>query len=247
MEVHPDHRRRGAGGALLAAAEQVAADDRRQVVFGDEEVRTDGTGNAPFARSHGYSMVLENLRRELTVPLDPISAERLQATAAPHAADYEIVVFGHPWPEEWLEDRVVFGRRMSTDPPAGGFALTEERWDAARVRGLERLVEGMGREALVGAAVERSTGRPVAFTELTVSRTVPEVAYQWDTLVLPEHRGHRLGMLVKLANLRRLAERSPGTSTIVTWNARANDPMIAVNDALGCQVVSVGYTWQKRL
>ena len=45
---------------------------------------------------------------------------------------------------------------------------------------------------------------------------------------------------MKLANLRQLAEASPGTQVVVTWNARANRPMIDVNEALGCRVVSVG-------
>ena len=105
----------------------------------------------------------------------------------------------------------------------------------------------MGRRLSVAAALERSSGRAVAFSELTVPRTAPELAYQWDTLVLPAHRGHRLGLLVKLANLARLAELSPATTEVVTWNARDNEPMIAVNESLGARVTALGRTWQKRL
>jgi hypothetical protein len=52
--------------------------------------------------------------------------------------------------------------------------------------------------------------------------------------VLAAHRGHRLGLLVKLAMLDFIAEQEPQVTVIDTWNATSNAPMIAVNDALGC-------------
>lgn len=245
VEVLPARRRRGVGGALLAACERVAAEDGRRVLCLWEERRLPAVRAPGFAGAHGYDMVLEQLRRELPVPLDPGLAARLEVAAWGHAAGYEVATFSAPWPGEWLEERARFGRHMSTDAPTGGWALQEEAWDPDRVRRQERLVDRMGREVLVAVARHRATDRLVAFTELTVPRTAPAVAYQWDTLVLPEHRGHRLGLLVKLANLRRLAAVSPATSLVVTWNSRANTPMIDVNDTLGCQVTAVGRIWQK--
>lgn len=247
VEVDPDHLRRGAGRALLAASERVAAEDGRHVVYGWDERRigSDGSGAASFAEAAGYAMVLEELRRELSVPIDATRAAEL-ATAAPRAARYEIVTFSS-WPEQWLGDRAELGRHMSTDPPFGGLAFGEERWGPARVRQHERRIEAMGRQVTVAAAVERASGRAVAFSDLTVSRSSPEFAYQWDTLVLAAHRGHRLGLSVKLANLARLAEISPLTTRVVTWNATANQAMIAVNETLGARVASVRRTWQKRL
>jgi GNAT superfamily N-acetyltransferase len=248
LEVHPARRRRGAGRALVGAVERLAAADGRRVVFGWEEERLGPAGSpaVPLAEGLGYAMVLEQLRRELEVPFDEARAAALESGARPHAGGYEIVTL-EAWPEEWLADRAAFGRHMSTDPPLGGLALDAEAWGAERVRSHERRIEAMGRRVTVAAAVDRATGRPVAFSELTVSRAVPEIAYQWDTLVLPSHRGHRLGLLVKVANLRRLGEISPETRTVVTWNARDNEPMIAVNEALGARVVAIGRTWQKRL
>lgn len=267
VEVHPAHRRRGAGSAVLAGCERVAAGEGRRVAWGNDEQRPPeaadpaagdpgagdpaagdpGAGPQTFAQARGYRLVLENVRRELAVPVDPERARRLEAAALARAAGYDVVTFTARWPDGWLGDRAHFGRLMSTDPPLGAWAVEEEAWDRDRVRRHERLVGRMGRELLVAVARHRATGRPVAFTELTASRTAPELAYQWDTLVLPEHRGRRLGLLVKLANLRQLAEVSPGTQVVVTWNARANRPMIDVNEALGCRAVSVGRTWQKEL
>ena len=49
----------------------------------------------------------------------------------------------------------------------------------------------------------------VAYTDLAATEHEPERAYQWGTLVRPDHRGHRLGLAVKVANLRLLQESAP--------------------------------------
>lgn len=249
LEVDPARRHRGVGSAVLAEAESLAVADGRRTVTAGEEVVSSAPSEAgsAFATAHGYTMVLENLRRELAVPLDRARAEGLTAEARSRAEGYEVVTFTDRWPEEWLDERAVFARHMSTDAPLGGMAMEPERWGPARVRSTEELVAAMGRRLIVAVAVAPAGGRPVAFSELTVAPAAPGIAWQWDTLVMPAHRGHRLGLLVKLANLANLASTSPGTSTVVTWNARSNDPMIAVNEALGCRVTAVGRTWQRHL
>jgi len=60
-----------------------------------------------------------------------------------------------------------------------------------------------------------------------------ERAYQWGTLVSPAHRGHRLGLAIKVANLRLLQRTHPQITTVVTYNADVNAHMVAVNERLG--------------
>jgi len=72
-------------------------------------------------------------------------------------------------------------------------------------------------------------------------------AYQWDTLVLPEHRGHRLGLALKVANLRALQAEHPEVTRITTWNAEQNGPMVAVNVELGFEIVERLQEWQGSL
>ena len=67
------------------------------------------------------------------------------------------------------------------------------------------------------------------------------------TVVEPKHRGHRLGLAIKLANLDLLAKSAPDVRVIVTGNASVNAPMIAVNEMMGFEVASEGNFWQKDL
>lgn len=250
IDVHPEARRQGVGTALLAEIERRALAEGRAVVAGWHEERARAPTPSPgtrFARAHGYAEVAVQLQRDLAVPPDRARLDTLVAGARPRGADYEVFTFSGRWPEAHAADRALMGARMSTDAPSGDLDLHEEVWDVERVRQVEQLVGSMDRTLLVAAARHRSSGRVVAFTEITIPRGAPQRAFQWDTLVLAEHRGHRLGTLVKLANLEQLALASTLTTVVATWNARDNAPMIAVNDALGCQVVALARTWQKRL
>ena len=249
LAVPPDHRWRGAGTALVVAVENLALEEGRTVVAVEEAlpVGADAGPVERFATGHGYSVVLEEVRRDLAVPLPDGRLAAVEQAALPLADGYDVVTFADRWPDHLLDDRVVLGRRMSTDPPFGDYDREEERWDRNRVRRTEELVVKMGRRLLVAAAVHRDSGRAVGYTEIAVPNDRPELAHQWDTLVLGDHRGHRLGLLMKVANLRQLAATSPATTSVTTWNARQNDSMIAVNDALGCVVVGHQREWQKRL
>jgi GNAT superfamily N-acetyltransferase len=248
--VPPPFRRRGIGSAVLAELERQMALEGRSMVasFQDEPVRESGqSAGRAFALAHGYELVQVNDRRDLAVPVPEDRLAALEAQAAAASEGYEVRHFGGRWPDEFVEDRLEMGRRMSTDAPAGEFDRGEEQWDEERLRRLEELLIRMDRRKLSSVAVHRESGRIVAFTELAIPQGAPEKAYQFDTLVLGEHRGHRLGLLVKLANLRSLAAASPQTRQVVTFNAADNKWMIAVNEALGCVMVGNGLTWQKRI
>jgi hypothetical protein len=87
----------------------------------------------------------------------------------------------------------------------------------------------------------------VAWSALAVRKTVPEHAWQQITLVDPRHRGHRLGLVAKLVNLRYLQEHEPAVTAIDTWNAEVNRYMIAINEAMGFRAVDAWTDWQIEL
>lgn len=66
-------------------------------------------------------------------------------------------------------------------------------------------------------------------------------------MVLREHRGHRLGLLLKLTNLLWLREREPHLERIITWNATSNGPMLAINEAMGFELLDEWNEWRLAL
>jgi GNAT superfamily N-acetyltransferase len=247
LAVHPDHWRRGIGSLLLQRVEALALEHGRgRIVDHTSSPHESGDPAASFARAHGYASTQEGLRSDLALPLRPEVAHRVGTLASDPAYQIE-TGWDDDLPREWLEDRAVLARRMSTDAPAGTLELDEEEWDAARVQRTWDRARAMGRHQGEAVARHLATGRLVGFTGLAVSRSAPELAYQQDTLVLREHRGHGLGLALKLANLARLRAALPGVSSVRTWNARSNEPMLRVNRALGFVVTGYFTEWEKVL
>lgn len=245
LRVLPEHRRRGVGSALLRVVERIAAEEGRHELGGMDEtpVRRDYQDAAgPFARHHGFVTVQQLVRREVRLP---IRMDRSESQATPPG--YTIRTFLDRWPDELLEDRCELGRRMSTDVPMGDQELDEEVWDEARVRQMEAAFAAQNRAKVITVAAHDETGRLAGFTEIAVPLGAPESVWQHDTLVMREHRGHRLGFAMKVANLHALAREYPQTCTVSTWNAAENAPMIAVNEEMGFEVAAVSNSWLKRI
>src|SRR3712207_1097885 len=134
------------------------------------------------------------------------------------------------WSSDVCSSDLVLERRMTTDAPHGDLPVTEEHWDGERIREYEALHVARGRTVLSAGAVR--DGRLVGFTDLQVPLARPERANQAGTLVLREHRGHRLGARMKVAVLRELAVALPAVRRISTYNAEHNAPMVSVNEEL---------------
>jgi GNAT superfamily N-acetyltransferase len=252
VRVHPARRRRGVGTALVEEVARRARADHRTVVNAMIEVPTEQVATHPggaFARAQGFEATLLANRRHLALPVDPgrLAGLRRDVSLARGVDEYETITFVSPWPEEYTEDHCAMERRMSTDAPSGDAQTEEEVWDAARIAENDDLLAAQGLTKLTAVARHIGSGRLVAFSEVVFSETRPTEAWQWATLVVPEHRGHRLGLAVKLANLDFLATALPTARLVITGNAQGNAPMIDVNDLLGFEIVATGTFWQKAL
>jgi GNAT superfamily N-acetyltransferase len=266
--VDPAHRRVGVGSALLDAIEKVAAEhDRTSLAAWSEHVGepsrdTAGLLEPPtgagrihpddaavrFALHHGY--VLEQAERYsvLPLPFDERIRARLHAEAAEKAGpEYRLVSWRDRAPDEWVDQVAVLESRMSTDAPSADLDFRETVWDADRIRTWESQVTAGNHSILAAAAEHVPTHTLAGFTVLRFPVDHEEVVFQDDTLVLPEHRGHRLGMLIKAENLASLRELRPGARRVHTWNAEENRYMLAINVALGFTPTGVAGAWQKRL
>ena len=149
-------------------------------------------------------------------------------------------------PEEHLAGRAALAASISTDAPSGDLDVEGEVWDGARVRAAEAQARAMGRRWWSTGAVAPD-GSLVAVTELAVDPAEPELLWQWDTVVLPDHRGHALGTLVKVVNLRAALAAWPAARRVGTFNAASNVHMIRVNEAMGFVPVAEESQWQRRL
>lgn len=263
VEVAPPYRRQGLGSRLLEHAEGVVTDLGRSIYMGWVDyplaqldlpgprlTAPDGDATIPadlpsvrFATRHGY--VIGQLERssalEVDGRIDEFRAESARREAA--ASDYRLVGWIDHVPDELIDSYAAARARMVLDVPAGGLTIDEERWDAGRVRAHESQATGGGRTLLVQAAVT-ADGSIAGYTELELPPG-KRVAYQSDTLVVAAHRGHRLGMRLKLANLVRLGEVAPERTTIYTWNADENEHMLAINIALGFEPHGMSAEFQR--
>lgn len=210
-----------------------------------------GVGRVPADRVSlvltDLGFALEQVERHSAVEVAPaLGLAAAQLPAAREAAGTAYRTFGWvgPTPQEHQSAMATLMARMSTDVPAGQLDVQPEVWDAERVAVGDRLAEAMGHTRITTVAQDAVTGELVAYTYVQVTAERPEVAYQEDTLVHADHRGHRLGMLVKALNLQRLAEHASQVARVHTWNAGENAHMLAINEALGFTERSVEGAWQ---
>jgi GNAT superfamily N-acetyltransferase len=243
-------RRQGVGTALVAEAARLARQAGRRELGGMDEVPVRPgyeSASAAFAGRLGFAPAQHMVKRELRVPLSPDHMLALTLDPRSSPPGYSLITFADRWPDAFIEDRCEFGRRMSTDAPLGDQERDEEVWDEARVRHIEVSLAAQNRAKITTAAVHDATRRLVAFTEIAVPLGAPESSWQHDTLVIREHRGHSLGFATKATNLAAVMAAYPAIRRISTWNAAENTYMIAVNDAMGFEVVAHSTFWTKEL
>jgi GNAT superfamily N-acetyltransferase len=227
VAVHPRHRRHGAGSAIVEHVGELARAEGRHSLNSLVDVpvaRARDHASLSFASALGFVATMRGHGRRLDLPLDPLKTAELWSvvSSARQAADYRMLTFRSPWPEE-------------------------EFWDGARMAEGDGLLRQRGATKVCAVAQHAPSGRVVAMTEILVCDDEPQQSWQLNTVVHPEHRGHRLGLAVKLANLEFLARHSPGIRFVVTGNAAVNAPMIAVNDMMGFRIQGEGTFWQKHL
>jgi GNAT superfamily N-acetyltransferase len=234
LVVHPARRRHGLGLALLRHAAGRAAEHGRSVLSGS--ARSGSPGEA-FSRSAGAKPGLIDIQRMMEpgkLGADRLAQLREQAEQA--AAGYSLVSWAGLIPDEFLEQAAELYTAINDAPRDPENA--PEVWDAQRLR--ERINDvrpQFGMRAYTIAARDDATGELAALTEMAVDPADPGWAHQLFTVVARKHRGHRLGLLVKVAMLESLATAEPQLERIMTWNAQANKHMIAVNETLGYAVL----------
>jgi GNAT superfamily N-acetyltransferase/RimJ/RimL family protein N-acetyltransferase len=252
VHVLPSHRRRGLGSAMLQHLEVAARDRGRRVLTGlagwPSEAGPTGTGaSGPgFARAVGFDLALTEVQRELRLPVDDTVLGRLADEAAGQHAAYTLRSWAGPVPDDLLAGWAELTSSLMTEAPMGDLEFQPESVDPSAVREREAVVERQGRTKYNTVALS-ATGDVVAYSDLATTVHEPGRAYQWGTLVRHADRGHRLGVAVKVANLRLLQAERPDIVRLTTYNAEVNRHMIGVNEAMGFRPVARLGDFQKKL
>ncbi|MFJ8072759.1 GNAT family N-acetyltransferase [Streptomyces sp. NPDC096176] len=227
LAVHPRARRHGVGTRLWdAICDELVAGGRTSV---STAVELGGPGEA-FATGLGLSNAL-SLAWYVQNIQDALAAQPVQP-ALPDGYAYAHWTGVVP---DALADGFAEAHNAMQDAPLGDVDQGVRPWDAARVRQAAQVVEGRGGVILSSAVVHTTSGADsvAAYTELVLRDPSDARAMQYDTAVVPAHRGHGLGRAVKRHMMGVVAAAHPGVREVATTVADENGPMLAVNEQLG--------------
>ena len=148
--------------------------------------------------------------------------------------------------DELLASYCALSNQLGVDAPTGDVdfeaeSMTPKLWfeHVAKER-------DMGRTRLTTVAID-PTGDVVAYTDLILPPAPNPDVWQWGTLVHKGHRGHRLGMAVKVRNLEQLATASSDRTRVLTCNAETNGYMVDINVRLGFEAIEVAPMFELRI
>jgi len=217
--VRPDRRKQGVGAALYDLAERQARAARVQRLTVEVDDDPDGLR---FVEARGF----ERLSAEIVSSLDPRLADLGELDgllAETSAAGFELTTLQAMAGRR--DDLAAFYEAAGAWPPGGceGNRITaEDLWRYIFERP-ELSWEG-------SFVVLDECGRLVSLASLVVDPAQGRAENDW-TATLPELRGRRLALLVKLASIR--WARESGIREIVTANDEDNVPMLTLNRRLG--------------
>jgi len=245
--VHPAHQRRGVGTRLSSYADRRVAGLDRGICHAQARIGVErSNGNRTFAERCGYALANTEIERRLPLPVDLELLDRLAADAAPHHAGYRLRTVIGPVPDDLAPSYVALRNQIAVEMPSGDLEVEAGQETSAELAVQDRYLVDSGRTRVAAYALDPS-GRVVAYAVAAVTNSHHDHVDQWGTLVDPAHRGHRLGLAVKCAQLRALSSGFPDKTYVDTTNAETNAHMVAINEALGFEVVQVFGDFQKRL
>ncbi|HWJ52967.1 MAG TPA: GNAT family N-acetyltransferase [Propionibacteriaceae bacterium] len=242
LVVHPDHRRRGYGSAIMAEVLRMAEQAGRSILW--VEAIEEDAGARKFCERFGFGYASHDARRrQRLADVDQDAVQRLWAEAQAAAVDYRLERLLPPVAEETLQEMIEVTAAIN-DAPMGQLTFEDEVFDLQRMRDVEAAREGRGDQSYRVIARHRETGEIGGHTNVVISPHRRNLGFQADTAVARSHRGHRLGLLVKIDMMHWLAEAEPQLEVVETWNNADNRFMINVNEAIGYRLSQVYATYE---
>jgi RimJ/RimL family protein N-acetyltransferase len=241
VSVRADRRREGIAHRLLAPLADAAAADDRTLLGSDPP---EGTPGDAFTASLGAEKRSRERRSRLVLAdIDRAMLDDWVARAKERASEYTLLFWEDKCPDELVEQFVPFTEVMNTAPRDD---LDMEDWTETP----ERYAEDWERAIALGdkswtlCARHEPTGELGGFTDVWFADWMGDLMWQGNTGVDPKHREKGLGRWLKAAMLQKILDERPQVARIDTWNAGSNEPMLAINVALGFRPVKYYGDWQ---
>lgn len=225
--VRPEARRHRLGGRLLAEAA------RRAYMEGFSSVGVEVVGGTPavgFYESLGFRCAYAESRSVLQ--LATVDWQALGDMARGIAAGYRIEY--HPGgPSDDLVEAYAVAKAQVRDEDEGDLELRPSSYEPQRLRESLACLHRRGMKPYIVLAIHERTGEVAGLTEVVVPAQHPTRADQYDTIVVPDHRGRGIDRALKARMLFELRAAEPGLAEVQTWNAPGNEAMLKVNAELG--------------
>lgn len=229
--VRRDRRQQGIATSLLRHVADAAGDAGRSIVVGWSFDHLPA-GAAFAARIGAEAAVHQHVNRLRFSELDQRLLRGWIGAGPVRASGYWLTRADGPYPDDLIGGIVAL--RSAVDPAhRGAFQMEPPILSVDQIRSLERVLLAPGSERWALIAIHESSAAVAGFTEMGFHSTRPTVAHQWTTAVRPEHRGRGLGKWLKAAMLERVLAERPHVEEVRTGNAATNEPMLAINRALG--------------
>ena len=244
LYVDPSARRQGVGTALVDRIVAVSGEVGRGLLMSCAWYGSPGT---TFLKRHGFAQASVAAQRRLYPHRLPRPGDdELLEQARAASAGYEIVRVRGALPDD-MRERMLGTVEAINDAPLDDLELEDDVYSVDRLRRYDEAQAAQHHRLYRLIAHSREDGAPAAHTVVAVDGLRPHHAEQHDTTVRREHRGHRLGLRLKLEELAWLREEEPQLLAIDTWNQESNSHMIAVNDLIGCSVVGREAEFQRHV
>lgn len=230
IAVHRQHRLQGIARALLGEAVTAARELGRDTLTG--EAYDTVPEAAKFLEAIGAEKTLD--MHTNVVRIDDLDLDLLrtwEAAGPQRAPGYSVTIVEGMYPDEILERMVHLYQVLDRDSPRPE-GVEPRTWTADLIADwLDSILGGIS--LITAIAVQDASGLPVGMSQLGRRHTDETSWFVTTTMVHPEHRGRSLGKWVKAASLLAAMEGWPRAAWMETTNAFTNEPMLAINHAMG--------------
>jgi mycothiol synthase len=240
VSVRDDRRREGIGSLLFHRIYSTTVDEGRSLLTWAtfDGVPAGGT----LSRRLGAQPARANRMSELS--LTDVDWAMIHDWTKPRLAregGYRLEMIDGVFPQHLRADAATFHHIMQT-APRENLEVGDVLIGPDDIAELDRTLLEAGRLRWT-ALMRDSTGSCVGGTDVTFEPWEPELVLQQNTGIDPAHRGLGLAKWAKAAILERIRRERPEAQRIRTGNASSNAPMLAINNALGFQMIGTRTEW----